>query len=241
MPTIRGAAIRGAALCGLLACDNAAGTSEDTDTGREAGGTSACERLASLAQSRGCALDAECAVVSACDALAQSWIDCLAQTPDQCGCEPGDPLRCESSSGTDAGTVRCAAEVEAFRSCQEREHPETADPAAARVGDPCIPENVPPSGFSDSEAYVEPASSQCGGSACLVFRLLGDPRAGCVATPDAPCAAPEEAAARVYCTCLCNGDDSPTCACPDGFACVATVDAADGGLPSSHCVMNGTF
>ena len=48
------------------------------------------------------------------------------------------------------------------------------------VGAPCLPEQVPEDGFQDSEAYVESSSVQCETRTCIVFRLRGDPREGCM-------------------------------------------------------------
>jgi hypothetical protein len=125
------------------------------------------------------------------------------------------------------------------------------------VGAPCLPEQVPETGFADQEAYIESSSVQCETRVCIVFRLRGDPREGCVPTAPAncdptmmpgcdmgkECASPEEVEKRVYCTCRCNsgGTGFAECECPDGFTCVDVLDQGGPGVRGGYCVKNGTF
>lgn len=80
------------------------------------------------------------------------------------------------------------------------------------VGDPCIPESVPPGGFVAEETYLETNSPQCETRLCIVRGLSGDPSPGC----DGDLCAPElEVREHVYCSRRCDNDDG----CPDGFVC----------------------
>ncbi|MCC6873334.1 MAG: hypothetical protein IT378_03415 [Sandaracinaceae bacterium] len=85
------------------------------------------------------------------------------------------------------------------------------------VGDPCIPEVVPPGGFDERDRYVESPSVQCVTRTCVVSGLSGDPREGC--TGDT-CASPADVPRHVYCSCRCDSEaQSGACACPTGFRC----------------------
>jgi hypothetical protein len=128
------------------------------------------------------------------------------------------------------------------------------------VGAPCLPEQVPQTGFDDREAYIETSSVQCQTRVCMVYRLRGDPRQGCVpsAAPAATgtggsgaanagggkvCADPKEVLDRIYCTCRCNagGTGFAECQCPDGYTCVDVLDQGGPGVRGGYCVKNGTF
>jgi hypothetical protein len=85
------------------------------------------------------------------------------------------------------------------------------------VGDPCVPESVPPGGFVATETYVETASPQCETRLCVVRGLAGDPSPGCTGDP---CAAADEIREHVYCTVRCDDEGD----CPEGFACDAVGD-----------------
>lgn len=130
--------------------------------------------------------------------------------------------------------------------------------ATPAVGDPCLPEQVPETGFDDREAYIESSSVQCETRVCIVFRLKGDPRPGCVERPAAAacdpatdpdcetgvtCADPSEIERRIYCTCRCNSGDTgfAECECPDGFSCVDVLEQGGPGVRGGYCVRNGTF
>lgn len=129
--------------------------------------------------------------------------------------------------------------------------------ASPAVGAPCLPEQVPDTGFDDREAYIESSSVQCETRVCMVFRLRGDPREGCVETgaavacdpndpdcvPTVRCATPAEVRDRVYCTCRCNsgGTGFAECECPDGFSCVDVLEQGGPGVRGGYCVKNGTF
>jgi hypothetical protein len=131
------------------------------------------------------------------------------------------------------------------------------------VGAPCLPEQVPQTGFDDREAYIETSSVQCQTRVCMVYRLSGDPRQGCVATakPAATtmpamggmavadttgqktCSNPKDVEDRIYCTCRCDsgGTGFAECACPDGFTCVPVLDQGGPCVRGGYCVKNGTF
>ena len=122
------------------------------------------------------------------------------------------------------------------------------------VGAPCLPEQVPTTGFNDLEAYVESSSVQCQTRVCLVYKLKGDPRPNCVMvapTVDSKgnpvgghdCASAAELQKRVYCTCRCKAPSNTefaNCECPDGFSCTNVLDQGDPGVRGSYCVKNGT-
>ena len=122
------------------------------------------------------------------------------------------------------------------------------------VGDPCLPEQVPESGFDDKEAYIESSSVQCETRVCIVFRLKGDPREDCKPGPNPSCAGEEmceditcpsqgEIDERVYCTCRCDSGESgfAECECPDGFSCFPVLEQGGPGVRGSYCVRDGTF
>lgn len=125
------------------------------------------------------------------------------------------------------------------------------------VGAPCLPEQVPETGFDDREAYIESSSVQCETRVCIVFRLRGDPREGCTPSanpgcdaandptcePTVICADPSQVEDRVYCTCRCNSADTgfAECECPDGFSCVDVLEQGGPGVRGGYCVRNGTF
>ena len=50
------------------------------------------------------------------------------------------------------------------------------DARRPKVGAPCLPEQVPETGFDDREAYIESSSVQCETRVCIVYHLKGDPR-----------------------------------------------------------------
>jgi hypothetical protein len=127
--------------------------------------------------------------------------------------------------------------------------PEVA--SAEHVGDPCFTHVVPEGGFYDSMAYVEPVSESCGGAACIVYHLGGDPRDGCERpsscepsdSNDCPvdpgCAQPGDIEERVYCSCRCDGPAGlPTCACPDDYSCVPLIHTGPLNAQGSYCVRN---
>lgn len=126
--------------------------------------------------------------------------------------------------------------------------------ATPAVGDPCLPEQVPETGFDDSEAYVESSSVQCQTRVCIVYHLGGDPRDGCTPSGDSTCvstesmqcppvitcASPEQIEERVYCTCRCDSGNTgfAECECPDGFSCVDVLEQGGPGVRGGYCVRN---
>ena len=65
------------------------------------------------------------------------------------------------------------------------------------VGDPCVPESIPPDGFVAEETYLETSSPQCESRLCVVRGLEGDPTPGCAGER---CAPEAEVREHVYCT-----------------------------------------
>lgn len=127
--------------------------------------------------------------------------------------------------------------------------------ASPAVGDPCLPEQVPETGFDDREAYVETSSVQCETRVCIVYQLRGDPTEGCIPRPPAECpmgatncdpgkvcASADDVKDRVYCTCRCNSGNTgfAECECPDGFECRNVLTQGGPGVRGSYCVRKGT-
>lgn len=231
--SVRRSTVRVGVLLALFSCGDSSSAPAD-EAALE--GETTCEQHASLAARKGCAAAAGCVLAAECDELGKAWLACVAQDLSQCLCEGDDgKLNCEGSFKPNEGPARCRTEYGAFNSCQEQ-----ADPRDDLVGEACLPEQVPETGFTDTEAYVEADSAQCAGDACLVYRLAGDPRAGCVPTQEKPCAAPGDVAERVYCTCRCDAGDTgfEECECPDGFTCVSILEQGGPSVAGGYCVRN---
>ncbi len=130
----------------------------------------------------------------------------------------------------------------------------------AGVGDPCLPEQIPATGFSLNESYVESSSVQCATRVCLVYHLNGDPHEGCVPVscakgdktcvekvcPQATCPGmPGDncVESRVYCSCRCGGGGPgfAACQCPTGFSCQEVLTQGGPGVRGSYCLRDGTF
>jgi hypothetical protein len=200
-------------------------------------GDTTCEKLSSLSEAKGCAPSSACRdIAAACESLGQAWLDCAAQDLDQCLCEGDDgTLNCEGSFKANEGPARCFDEYGALDACLARE-----DTSPDVVGEACLPEQVPETGFADTEAYLETSSLYCDGAPCLVYRLAGDPRPGCVPTAELPCADPVAVQERVHCTCRCNALDSggDECECPDSFTCVTILEQGGPEVRGGYCVRN---
>ena len=111
------------------------------------------------------------------------------------------------------------------------------------VGDPCLPEQIPETGFDPREAYLESYSVQCETRVCMVFHLDGDPT--CPegqSTPEHKCAMASLVDDSVYCTCRCDsgGTGFAECECPDGFSCVEVLSRGGAGVKGGYCVNNKT-
>lgn len=108
------------------------------------------------------------------------------------------------------------------------------------VGRACRPRWVPPHGFASSLAYAQTAHPDCGGGACTIYRLGGDPNnlqsEGCP-KKDTPCVSAEEVERAVACSCRCNGPagSGPFCECPRGTRCTPFVEH-DPEHAASYCV-----
>lgn len=122
--------------------------------------------------------------------------------------------------------------------------------ASPAIGAPCLPEQVPENGFDDREAYVESSSVQCETRVCVVYRLRGDPREGCIARepnamtgdPGKVCVMGKDVEDRVYCSCRCRSPGGfEECECADGFTCVDLLEQGGPGVRGGYCIKNGTY
>lgn len=114
------------------------------------------------------------------------------------------------------------------------------------VGDPCVPESIPPGGFDSQEVYLETSSVQCRTRVCMVYQLEGNPELICEDCDNcADCLPRAEVNAQVLCTCRCSsttGDSNiPLCNCGDGFRCLEDgergfVTAGGEGVQGGYCV-----
>ena len=111
------------------------------------------------------------------------------------------------------------------------------------VGDPCLPEQVPETGFDEREAYIESSSVQCETRVCMVYQLDGDPTCPETASTDThKCALRQDVEDSVYCTCRCDSGNTgfAECECPDGFSCVGILSKGGPGVRGGYCVDNKT-
>ena len=126
------------------------------------------------------------------------------------------------------------------------------------VGAPCLPEQVPSTGFDQSEAYIESSSVQCETRVCMVYHLEGAPPGTALCTPKdqivpcapedkncnapVPCATGEDVAKFVYCTCRCESGDPKfaSCTCPSGYTCASVLEQGSIGVRGSYCVRSDT-
>jgi hypothetical protein len=128
-----------------------------------------------------------------------------------------------------------------------------AEPA---VGAPCLPEDIPETGFDKRESYIESSSVQCETRVCIVHQLDGDPREGCVQTgptvcPEndptcvvaTKCATEDDIEKSIFCTCRCDAADTgfAECDCPDGFGCQEILDRGGDGVRGGYCIRNSTI
>lgn len=101
------------------------------------------------------------------------------------------------------------------------------------VGDPCVPESIPPGGFDNREVYLETSSVQCRTRVCMVYQLDGDPTE---LPPD------DQDLDQVFCSCRCSiaeGEQAnqPLCACGAGFECIDDIVTTGGeGVRGGYCV-----
>ncbi len=115
--------------------------------------------------------------------------------------------------------------------------------APSGVGDPCTPENIPPGGFDEREAYVETGSVQCRTRVCLVYRYQGDPtrceREECDQLDQ------QQVADRVFCSCRCRAPEGqPTCECAEGFVCTEDYIISSERVPGTqgaYCVKRDLY
>jgi len=114
------------------------------------------------------------------------------------------------------------------------------------VGDPCVPESIPPGGFDPQEVYLETSSVQCRTRVCMVYQLSGNPDVICdeFGMP-AGCIPRTTLSNQVFCSCRCSSDGGdtniPLCDCGDGFRCLEEgergfVTAGGEGVRGGYCV-----
>lgn len=112
------------------------------------------------------------------------------------------------------------------------------------VGDPCVPENIPPEGFDSREIYLETSSVQCRTRTCMVFKLAGNPEkiAGTPSCDGLNCVTEAQAQNQVFCACRCSVPEgreanTPLCDCPDGYTCSDGIVQTGGpGVEGGYCV-----
>lgn len=111
------------------------------------------------------------------------------------------------------------------------------------IGDPCIPESIPPGGFDPREIYLETSSVQCRTRVCMVYQLDGNPEDICGEPGETgDCIEQTVANNQVYCSCRCSVPaggqaNTPLCDCGDGFECVDDVVTTGGaGVRGGYCV-----
>ncbi len=110
---------------------------------------------------------------------------------------------------------------------------------ASPIGDPCVPESIPVGGYDDLEVYIETSSVQCRTRACMVYKLEGNPAAGC--TGDG-CALPEEVEDQIFCSCRSSvpaggQSNTPLCNSGQGFTCQDDLVTTGGpGVVGGYCV-----
>ncbi|MBX3270931.1 MAG: hypothetical protein KF729_11765 [Sandaracinaceae bacterium] len=111
------------------------------------------------------------------------------------------------------------------------------------VGDPCVPESIPPGGFDAREIYLETSSVQCRTRVCMVYELTGDPGNICEDTGNAPGCLPRATVnSQVFCSCRCSISEggqanTPLCDCGEGFNCVNDIVTTGGeGVRGGYCV-----
>jgi hypothetical protein len=107
--------------------------------------------------------------------------------------------------------------------------------AARHVGDACQLAITPPGGFDSRTATLQTGADECGGGACVVYHLGGDPSPDCKGDN---CVVGEEVSQHVYCTCRCDAppDQAASCECPDGFSCQPVIENGPDTLRGSYCV-----
>jgi hypothetical protein len=111
------------------------------------------------------------------------------------------------------------------------------------IGDPCIPESIPPNGFDNREIYLETSSVQCRTRVCMVYQLDGNPETICDASglPEG-CVTETELDQQVFCSCRCSITEggqanTPLCNCADGFTCIDDIVTEGGaGVRGGYCV-----
>jgi hypothetical protein len=114
------------------------------------------------------------------------------------------------------------------------------------IGDPCVPESIPETGFDPREIYLETSSVQCRTRVCMVYQLDGNPNEICRGDgTDGPnCVQAEDLEDQVFCTCRCSipagvQANTPLCSCADGFTCVDDIVTAGTGAEGRQGVAGG--
>jgi hypothetical protein len=116
--------------------------------------------------------------------------------------------------------------------------------APSPIGDPCVPESIPPNGFDAREVYLETSSVQCRTRVCMVYQLQGRPDSICGSPGADPanCADPVAVDTQIFCSCRCSVPEgaeanTPLCNCGEGFTCVDDIVTTGGpGVRGGYCV-----
>lgn len=113
------------------------------------------------------------------------------------------------------------------------------------IGDPCVPESIPATGFDPREIYLETSSVQCRTRVCMVYQLDGNPEEICEEGGGEGCVTRNALDNQVFCTCRCSippgvQANTPLCNCSQGYVCLDNVvSAGEGsraGVAGGYCV-----
>jgi hypothetical protein len=148
----------------------------------------------------------------------------------------------------DAPSDALPGEAAACEVAQPPPRPGRAPAPDLGVGESCMLQQIPESGFAPSEVVLETGHPGCASGLCMVYELHGDPQPECESLSDplnarpVRCATEEEVRDRAYCSCRCRSTDRSirTCACPDGFSCVDVLGQGRPEYAGGYCVKDGT-
>lgn len=101
--------------------------------------------------------------------------------------------------------------------------------SSAKVGEPCLPEQIPDDGFNSAETYIETSSVQCESRVCIVHQFQGHPD---------NVADEEVLKERIHCSCRCAAPsaDFDECDCPAGYTCKEVLEEGGPGNQGGYCI-----